>query len=341
MDIAVIPFDTADADGEAAAERAYEIEAASRAAEQPDMPPLSRQRFFGALRHPWPGDEERHALAYLDGVPVGHLAVTLPQVENRENAQVVLMVHPDHRRRGVGRALYEYAVRFLRERGRKRMIGETATMDPAAGRSAPGDAFAAAMGAHPALADVRRRLDLTTLDEPELDRLLTAGQAHAQGYSIVRWHGRTPDEYAADVAYLDSRLIEDAPIGDLTWEAAKPDVDRLRAMEAALAARGLHWYNCGARHDATGRLVAWTALGLNGDCDWHAFQQITLVEPRHRGHRLGIIVKIENLRYARTHEPALRVIDTYNAAVNEYMISINEALGFRAVAGLNSWQATI
>ncbi|MBE1486654.1 GNAT family N-acetyltransferase [Plantactinospora soyae] len=341
MDIVVTPLHLAAADGDAAAERAYAIEAACRAFEQPDMPPLSRQRFFGGLRHPWPGDEERHALAYLDGVPVGRLALTLPQLENRENAQVVLMVHPEHRRRGVGRALHDYAVGLLREQSRKRMIGETASMDPAAGRGAPGDAFAAAMGAHPALADVRRRLDLTTLDEPELDRLLTAGLTRAEGYSIVRWHGRVPDEYAADVAYLDSRLIEDAPIGDLTWEAAKPDVDRLRGIEAALDARGLRFYNCGARDDATGRLVAWTAISLTGDCDWHAFQQITLVEPRHRGHRLGIVIKIENLRYARTHEPALRVVDTYNAAVNEYMISINEALGFQAVAGLNSWQATI
>ena len=159
--------------------------------------------------------------------------------------------------------------------------------------------------------------------------------------SIVRWRGRTPDEYAADVAYLDSRLIGDAPLGDLTWEPPTPDVTRLRGMEAALDARGLYSYNCGARHDATGRLVAWTALGRNTSCDWHAFQQITLVEPRHRGHRLGTIVKIENLRHIRVHEPALRFIDTYNAAVNDYMISINEAMGFRAVAGLNSWQVTI
>jgi GNAT superfamily N-acetyltransferase len=288
-----------------------------------------------------PGDEVRYALGYLDGVAVGYLAVSLPQLENRENASLVLAVHPDHRRRGVGRALHGYAVRLLREQGRKRMISETASMDPHAAPTTAGDAFAAAMGARPALVDVRRRLDLTTLDEAELDRLLTAGLARAQGYSIVRWHGPTPDEYIADVAYLDSRLIEDAPLGDLTWESVEPDADRIRSVEAALVTRGVHGYSCGARHDATGRLVAWTALALHTDCDWHAFQSITLVEPRHRGHRLGTIIKIENLRYAREHEPALRVIDTYNAAVNDYMISINEALGFRAVGGMNSWQATI
>jgi GNAT superfamily N-acetyltransferase len=338
MDIVVTPLDVTDASD---VERAYEIEAASRSVEQTDMPPFSRERFFGGLRHPMPGDEERRAVARLDGVPVGCLTLTLPQLENREGAGVVLAVHPDHRRRGVGTALYGYAVRQLRELGRKRMIGEVASMNPDAAPTAPGDAFAAAMGAKLGLADVRRRLDLATLDEPELDRLFTAGLTRSEGYSIVRWQGRTPEEYLADVAYLDSRLVEDAPLGDLPWEPAKPDVGRWRAIEEALDARGQYWYNCGARHDATGRLVAWTAIGRNAGCDWHAFQQITLVEPRHRGHRLGTIVKIDNLRHVRENEPALRVIDTYNAAVNDYMISINEAMGFRAVAGLNSWQATL
>ncbi|MFY1674870.1 GNAT family N-acetyltransferase [Plantactinospora sp. WMMB334] len=338
MDIVVTPLDV---DDTAAVERAYEIEAAVRADVQPDMPPASRRRFVVGLRQGWPGDEQRPALGYLDGVPVGYLNVMLPQLENRENASLALVVHPGYARRGVGRALYEYAVRMLRDLGRKRVIGEVVNMNPDAAATMPGDAFAAAMGARPALADVRRRLDLTALDEPALDRLFTEGMARAGGYSIVRWRGDTPEEYAADVAYLDSRLIEDAPIGDLTWEPASPDVPRLREMEAVHRARGLEWYSSAARHDATGRLVAWTAISMNEGCDWHAFQQITLVEPGHRGHRLGTVIKIDNLRHIREHEPALRVIDTFNAASNDYMISINEALGFRAVAGLNTWQATL
>ncbi|MFY1689521.1 GNAT family N-acetyltransferase [Plantactinospora sp. WMMB782] len=338
MDIVVTPLDIADA---AAVERAYEIEAAVRAAAQPDMPALPRQRFHAGVRRPWPGDDDRHALGYLDGVAVGYLAVSLPQRENLENAGLTLAVHPEHRRRGVGRALYEYATRLARQEGRKRIVGEVANMSPESAPTMPGDAFAAAMGAKPALADIRRRLDLTALDEPELDRLFAASLARAEGYSIVRWRGATPDEYAEDVAYLDSRLVSDAPIGDLTWEAARPEVGRLREMEQAHHERGQRWYNSGARHDATGQLVAWTGIGMNVECDWHAFQQITLVEPAHRGHRLGTLIKVDNLRHIREYEPALRFVDTYNAAVNEYMISINEAVGFRAVAGLTTWQATL
>jgi hypothetical protein len=70
----------------------------------------------------------------------------------------------------------------------------------------------------------------------------------------------------------------------------------------------------------------------------HAWQGITLVAPEHRGHRLGTIVKIENLRYALAHESALASIDTWNAEVNQYMIAINEAMGYRAIEVSVDWQ---
>ncbi len=70
----------------------------------------------------------------------------------------------------------------------------------------------------------------------------------------------------------------------------------------------------------------------------HAWQNITLVDPDHRGHRLGLIIKIENLRYALAHEPELARVDTWNAAVNDHMISINEAIGYRPVDAWVNWQ---
>ena len=75
--------------------------------------------------------------------------------------------------------------------------------------------------------------------------------------------------------------------------------------------------------------------------DWHAWQQITLVHPEHRGHRLGMIVKAVNLRTLRAQEPAVRMIDTFNAEVNTHMIAINEAMGFRAVDRWANWQASV
>ncbi|WFF07433.1 hypothetical protein O7622_02190 [Micromonospora sp. WMMD1076] len=119
------------------------------------------------------------------------------------------------------------------------------------------------------------------------------------------------------------------------------DAARVRDAERALDARGVRRYNTGAVHEATGRLVGWTQLSLDASSTGHAWQQITIVDPGHRGHRLGLLGKTGNLVYALANEPALRAVDTWNAAVNRHMIEINEQLGFRPAAGSVDWQLTI
>lgn len=338
MDIAVTPLDPAD---DARAHEARKIMAAAVAADIPDFPPVTEKRFFGMLRHPWPGNSWHHAIAYLDGVPAGYLEIGLPELDNRDNAEVELAVHPDHRRRGVGRALFEYAMGVIRDLGRKRVAGMAMEALPGGvARDPAGGAFAEAMGAKPALHEVRRRLDVTTLDHAALDAMLAAARAKSTGYTLVLWQGSTPDDLIDDVAYLDGRLLSDAPMGDLEWEAENIDAARIRANESVKAARGRRQYSAGARHDESGRLVAFTTID-SGDVPWHAFQQITLVEPNHRGHRLGALVKVENLRHAMAHEPEVRAIDTWNAGVNDHMISINEAMGFRPVEGWQNWQLSV
>jgi RimJ/RimL family protein N-acetyltransferase len=61
--------------------------------------------------------------------------------------------------------------------------------------------------------------------------------------------------------------------------------------------------------------------------EW-GFQGDTGVLRHHRGHRLGMLVKTAMLEWLATEEPRLRRIETGNAASNNYMISINERLGF-------------
>ncbi|GGM31048.1 GNAT family N-acetyltransferase [Micromonospora sonchi] len=336
MTITITPFEAAD---ESAIEQAYQIGVAQVAADLPDFPPFCRRRFIARVRHPMPGSESIYLLAQIDGEPAGFLVLDLPQLDNTENAAAEPVVHPAYRRRGVGRALYEHGVGVLRERGRKRVSGMSQAHAP--DRPSPGSAFATGLGAVDALPDVRRRLDTADLDQAELDSLLAAARARSAGYEVLFWRGRTPDELIADVAYLEGRLLIDAPMGDLAWEPEQIDAERLRGMELALDARGRRRYHVGVRHEASGRLVAWTLLDVSASADWHAYQQITIVDPDHRGHRLGLLAKIENLRHLLAHEPAVRAIDTFNAASNDHMIAINEQLGFRVLDRWSNWQLTI
>ncbi|WP_431892243.1 N-acetyltransferase family protein [Micromonospora haikouensis] len=339
MRITITPIDPAD---QGAVDAAYGIRAAADQADVPDFPPLCRRRFEAAIRHPMPGNVPVWALARLDGAPAGYLALDLPQLDNTDNATVDLLVHPTHRRRGVGRALHAHGVELLRERGRKRVIGATVAALPGGpARGGAGGAFAAATGARAVLAEVRRRLDTTRLDHAALDAALADARSRAAGYRTVRWQGAAPQELVADVAHLDGRLMADAPLGEMEWEPERVDVERIRGVERALDARGRRRYHHGAVHAASGRLVAWTTIDVGPNVPWHAWQQITIVDPAHRGHRLGLLVKVENLRYALAHEPGLRAVDTFNAQANTYMITINEALGFRPVDAWTDWQLTL
>ncbi len=161
------------------------------------------------------------------------------------------------------------------------------------------------------------------------------------GYRTVAWRGPVAEEYVVDVARLESRLLVDAPTGDLVIEAERVDAARFREIERIQRLRGRRRYHVGAVHQATGRMVAWTMIDRGPSTPWHAWQEITIVDPAHRGHRLGLLVKVENLRHALVHEPALAAIDTWNAAVNDHMISINEQLGFRPVDAWTDSQLTI
>jgi GNAT superfamily N-acetyltransferase len=330
------------ADDEDAIEATYRVEAAARAADVPGMPPPCRFRHGAAVRHPMPGGDSHRFLARLDGEPVGSVTLEFPTLDNLDNAWVELTVHPTYRRRGIGRALFAHAADLVRGAGRKRLMATTIEQLPGGPeRLGAGSRFAETIGAQRANVEIRRKLEVSHVDDATLDRLLADAWRRADGYSLVNWRNRVPEEYIDDIAYLDGRLVTDAPTGELKIEAEKIDADRVRRRDDAVIARGSRAYGTGVRHDESGKLIALSTLGFEKTIPEHAWQWITLVDPDHRGHRLGTIVKIENLRYALAHESALRSIDTWNAESNGHMISINEAVGFRPFDAWPDWQIEV
>lgn len=330
-----------DADDPAAVDAAYLIGNEAVAADLPDLPPLCRYEHDVRVRVPMPGADRHTFLAYRGAEPVGLVHADLPVYDNLDKAILDVLVLKQHRRQGAGRALYRHAVDFSLARGRTSVLGFSVITDRDGvpiGSSAP---FAAALGQENKLLDVRRRLDLSTADDAELDRLLAESRPKAAGYSTVQWGNLPPEELIEDLAQLDSSFLDETPNGDLDYEPEKVDADRLRQLSEVRLRYGSRRYETGVIHDATGRLVAWTAIRVARTIDWHAWQLITLVHPDHRGHRLGMIAKVVNLRTLREHEPAVRMIDTFNAEVNAHMIAINEAMGFRAVDRWANWQASV
>ncbi len=314
----------------------YELCCAVASADYPDDPPPCWAHELGSFRHPWPGEVRAVWLARVDGSPVGACTLVLPTLDNVHNAHGDILVAPGHRRRGIGRALLAHLRAEATRHRRIRLISWVAQpLDP--GAPDPAGRFAAASGAVPALVQTRRRLDVSTIEPDMLARLDTEARVCSKDYSLVQWVGATPPRWLDDIAYLAGRMSTDAPLDDLQWEEEIYDAARIQGRDTCWLGRGLRVITTAAQ-DRAGRLVAHTHLLGGTTSPWFAWQGDTIVAPEHRGHRLGMLIKVANLKLARRERAELRLIDTCNANSNTYMVSINEAMGFRPHRRAVDWQ---
>jgi len=143
------------------------------------------------------------------------------------------------------------------------------------------------------------------------------------------------------VAALESRMTTDAPMDDLQWEQEVFDVDRVSGRDAVMLARRNRAYTSAAVQDATGVVVGTTSLVVSDGVDDSAGQFQTIVEPAHRGHRLGLLLKVANLRYLQLHEPAVTKVDTWNADSNAPMLKVNVDMGFQPVRQWAEWELVL
>ena len=81
----------------------------------------------------------------------------------------------------------------------------------------------------------------------------------------------------------------------------------------------------------TGHLVGFTVLSVPQQAHRSAAQYATLVLREHRGHRLGMLLKVANLVHLERVSPGHPSVTTFNAEENRHMLAVNEALGFRPI----------
>ena len=229
-------------------------------------------------------------------------------------------MHPAERRRGLGLALLRHAAARAAARGRSVLNG--ATRDGSAG-----EAFARSVGAKPGLVEVQRVLDIGQLERGKLARLRGTTSRAAASYSLASWAGPVPDEFIERAAAVYNAM-NDAPrdpeIAHQEWNAQRVR-ERINDLRPHY---GLHDYTVTARHDDTGELAALTEMAVDpADPGW-GHQVFTVVTRKHRGHRLGLLMKIAMMELLATTEPQLERISTWNAEVNEHMIAVNEAIGY-------------
>lgn len=304
---------------------------AVRRVDRPEDLPTHARAVGAELRYGWDLDPGVPALARdAAGRVIGLLEVSTSRWDNHHAAHLDVTVDPSARRRGLGRHLFETGLDRARSQGR--------TLITAAGwEDTPAVAFAKAMGLDRASAAVRRAQDLWTLDWARLDELDAAAAARHAYYEIVPIDYPTPEGLLPAISELTA-AINDAPVDDLDIEDEVFTPERLLGFEQAQMARDRRMYRLVARHRPSGDLAGHTVVTVEVQQPWHARQQDTSVRREHRGHRLGLALKIAMLRRLAAEEPQVRVLETFNAASNAHMIGVNEALGYRPVGRIVEWQ---
>ncbi|HET9996142.1 MAG TPA: GNAT family N-acetyltransferase [Nocardioides sp.] len=312
-----------DADDRDAVERYAAVDNAVRAL-SPWVHPTTPYRVEMMLRNGWDGEPGRHFLVQAAGEDVGIASVDTTEYDNLDLAWVNAAIHPEHRRRGLGTAAFDSVVEVARGMGRTKL--GTDSWDDEPGRS-----FAAARGWDLKSTAINRRQHLGELEPGRADRLYDEALAHVGEYELERIEGRSPADLLESLA-VATAAINDAPLDDLDIEDEVFTGDRVAAYENAQLASGFRLYRIIARHRGTGEIAGLTVATVDTERPAQGHQHDTSVVRAHRGHRLGLWLKADMMRWLAETEPQLETIDTWNAESNDHMIGVNERLGYRVMA---------
>jgi GNAT superfamily N-acetyltransferase len=329
----LVPFVRVKPDDMTQVTAAASIEEAARQVDDPEAFPAIPEMLAGQMRYGWDLEPPEHYL-YVPENASDHLGVLAVELPTRDNLHLVwasIWVHPDHRRHGHGSVIMNEALRIAREAGRSTIWVGTAEDDHGARR------FVEQFGFKYASHDARRRQVLAEIDQSEIERLSEIAEAAASDYCLERMRPPIPDKVLSELVEVTA-AINDAPMGELTYEDEKFDLQRLRDLETAARGRGDRVYRVIARHRDTGEVGGHTVVLTHPLQPEVGGQGDTAVARHHRGHRLGLLLKIDMLRWLAEVEPQLKIIETWNNVDNSFMINVNEALGYRLSRIFNTYE---
>lgn len=264
-------------------------------------------------------------------------------------AWVQVQVHPDFTRRGIGRALADKVEQVAVDEGKEKLHAYVGTspvdgprlVPPTGAGWMPAEArevrFMLARGYELGQVERGSRLPLP-VDPGLLAERRAVAEAHAAGYRVHRWQRRTPERFLEDLAVLATRMSTDAPSGGIDEDEDLWTVERWREQEEQQASSPRVILYAAVEHVASGRLVGYTELSVPAEVDRPADQGDTIVMREHRGHRLGMLLKLANIAHLEEVYPGRPSIITFNAEENRPMLDVNEAVGFVPFTYEGAWQ---
>jgi GNAT superfamily N-acetyltransferase len=290
------------------------------AADLPEDPPWQNVQVREYLAETMPGERRISWVAEDDRLPEGesrifaHVSILLLG----DIGVLEILVHPDLRRRGLGRQLVAHAAR------RAYLEGFSTIGVEAIGRT-PAIAFYESLGFEKEYVETRSVLALSKVD---WDTLAIMARAIGAGYRIEYHPGGPPEELLE--AYAQAKLEAQDEDDDLDLAPRSSDPQRLRDSLNTLHKRGLKPYIVLAIHEHTGVVAGLTEVVVPAQHPERADQYDTIVVRAHRGYGIDRAIKARMLFELRTAEPELLEVQTWNAQANESMLKVNAELGYQS-----------
>jgi GNAT superfamily N-acetyltransferase len=289
------------------------------AADLPDDPPWQDVQVREYLAETMPGQRRISWIAEDDRLPEGESQVFahVSMLLLGDIAVLEVFVHPELRRRGLGRQLVAVAARRAYLEGFSTIGTEAIGATPATG-------FYESLGFEREYAETRSVLILSKVDWHALTAM--AGGI-GDAYRIEYYPGGPPDDLLE--AYAQTKLeAQDGDDLDLAPRSSNPQ--GLKDSLATLHKRGLKPYIVLAMHEATGVVAGLTEVVVPAQHPQRADQYDTIVVKAHRGNGIDRAIKARMLFELRTAEPELLEVQTWNALDNESMLKVNAELGYQS-----------
>jgi GNAT superfamily N-acetyltransferase len=240
-----------------------------------------------------------------DGMPPGHVILWLG-------------VEPQWCKQGIGTALYDHMVSFLKTSG-----WEVTSLESDVSDACPNClAFAEHRGFH-----IERHLFESTLDLAQFNASAFQGILESVEAQGIRFHTFTELPQSADVQQrlydLDRRIALDIPGGNwfpLTFETFQQrifDDPSCEPQGKIIAVDGEEW-------------IGLAIVRLYRDSN-AAYNFMTGVDRHYRGRKIGLALKLLAIRYAK--QRGVAYIRTNNDSENSPILTLNRKLGYRPEPG--------
>jgi GNAT superfamily N-acetyltransferase len=278
---------------------------------------------------------------------VGMARYEIEPGEDPKTAWLMVDVLPGVRGRGVGRALSEKLQGVARADGIRKAIVYAVSPYGAGDRLVAPTGFGSVPKGNPEvrflLASGYRleqvvRGSRLALPLDVSDRLAENIRTTGQEFALHAWVDRTPERWREEMAAMRQLMSTEEPDAGLEEPEDVWTVERLVANEERLADSPRTLVTAAVEHVPTGTIAGFTTLSVPRELDRTISQEDTLVRREHRGHRLGMLLKLANLAEVQRLHPGHPAVITFNAEENRHMLDVNESVGFVPIGYEGAWR---